>query len=389
MQVLNLFVLLMLVLWYSEPVVPGSVAPDVSNVMHNRQRQIQAVREAAILASGIYKDDTRPLQATSSPLSLNQTVVVTACNSGYLPLLLNFDCYAKRLGIKYMVFALDISLHGLIQDRYPHISSVLYSSKKISGAASNFRSRQFNLVTNRKEEAVLCLLTLGYDAVFIDVDIAMIQDPIPKLLIPTYDYVHSVNIRCSRNLNEFDYSNRQHEGNTGLYFVRSNKRSISVWRQALQAARQQPGLDDQTIFWNTIRNMDSPQFFFTKQCLQRNASSTSDLKKEIIAWKGHDRPMSEMWLACPLDSCSFSAGALHGRHGYSEMMNIARVTNRTIYSVHANFVTSGFKKKLALERHGFWILLNNPGSKQECQQFSLHIPPVPPKGETVTKAVAK
>ena len=99
--------------------------------------------------------------------------------------------------------------------------------------------------------------------------------------------------------------------------------------------------------------------------------------------------MNDMWLACPLDACSFSVAALHGRYGYSEMMQTARSTNRSIYSVHANFVNGAYKKKMALERHGFWILNNGMGNKQECKEFILNIPPTPPKGETIVKAVAK
>ena len=385
MQVLNLISLLLLALWCPEPLLSGSAATVTSSVPKSSDVQIQAIREAAMLAAGIYKN------ATYSPplaFSLDQTVVITACNSGYLPHLLNFDCYAQRLGIKYMMFALDVDLHRNLQSSYPHINSVLYSSEKISRSASYFRSRSFNLITSRKKEAVLCALTLGYDVLFIDVDIAVVQDPIPSLVLPRYDYVHSVNVRCSKNRNAFDYANKEHEGNTGLYFVRSNSRSVSIFKQSLQAARREPELDDQTIFWNTIRSMNSPQFFFTKQCLQHHVSS-SDLKKEVIAWKGHDNPMSEMWLACPLDACSFSVGALHGRYGYSEMMRTAKLTNRSIHSVHANFVNGAFKKKLAMERHGFWILKGPLGGKQVCKDFFLLIPPEAPKGEIIVKAVAK
>ena len=390
MMVLTTYLLFLLVLWCPPPLfLPASaMAPAAPTQPLTREMQMQAVKVAANLVAGVYKKD----EAKSMiPSSLNQTIVMTACNSGYLPHLLNFDCYATRLGIKYMVFALDVNLHAVLQRKYPHIVSVSYSSKKITGIASNFRSKHFNLITNRKEEAVLCALILGYDAVFIDVDIAMVKDPIPKLIIPRYDYVHSVNVRCSKDLGAFNYGNRQHEGNTGLYFVRSNAKSISVWKQALKASIKQPGLDDQTLFWNTIRDMKTPQLFFTTQCQQEHVSS-SELKKVIIAWKGHDSPMQEMWLTCPLDACSFSTGALHGRYGYSELMRTLMITNRSIYSVHANFVTGAHKKRMALERHGFWIFNDNSmnvANTQQCKQFALHMPPDPPKGETIIKAVAK
>ena len=42
---------------------------------------------------------------------LNRTVLITAINSGYLEHLLNFDCFMKRLGLKYVVFSLDPQMH--------------------------------------------------------------------------------------------------------------------------------------------------------------------------------------------------------------------------------------------------------------------------------------
>ena len=61
------------------------------------------------------------------------------------------------------------------------ITSIEFSSTSIGTHPSKFRTKQFNSITNRKEEAVLSTLVLGYNVIFIDVDIAVIRDPLPMV----------------------------------------------------------------------------------------------------------------------------------------------------------------------------------------------------------------
>ncbi len=367
---------------------PSRRAENDKSTVLDREKVLDTIRASASLVAGLYEQ----LPSYTEQVNLNKTVLVTACNSGYLPHLLNFDCFMKRLGLKYMVFSLDDQLHLILQQRHKGIISVPYGSARIKSASSTFRSRQFNLITNRKEEAVLSILTLGYDAIFIDVDIAVVKDPIPQLILPGYDYVHSVNIRCATQRDAFDYTDPRQEGNTGLYYVKSNAKSVAVWKLALHASLKQKGLDDQTLFWNTIRGMKFPQFMFTRKCIHGNVS----LEKELRAFKGSDSTLHERWVACPLDACSFSSGSLLGRYGYQEMMQVVKDTNRTIFSLHANFVTGANKKQYALQRHGFWLTAAalGPGGEvmahdDSCKGFSMLIPKDLPKGGMkITKAKA-
>ena len=43
--------------------------------------------------------------------NLDKTVVMTGCNHGFLNHLMNFKCFADRLGIKFLVVALDKKTH--------------------------------------------------------------------------------------------------------------------------------------------------------------------------------------------------------------------------------------------------------------------------------------
>lgn len=71
--------------------------------------------------------------------------------------------------------------------------------------------KNFNLIGCRKIEAVAGALSLGYDVIFSDVDIAFIRDPLPYLFFEGVDYVHSENNGCLRKWSFNDTM----EGNTG------------------------------------------------------------------------------------------------------------------------------------------------------------------------------
>lgn len=68
---------------------------------------------------------------------------------------------------------------------------------EVTGASTEFRSKQFNLITARKKEAVHDILMLGYDVLFSDTDVAVIRDPLPYMLRTNVDYVHSLNYMCT------------------------------------------------------------------------------------------------------------------------------------------------------------------------------------------------
>ena len=169
---------------------------------------------------------------------LNNTVLVTASNFGYLNHLLNFNCYMQKLNFKFSVFSLDTNLHSFLRENHPSINSIAFFDNSVSlSQASNFRTKFFNVITNKKEETVFILLHLGFNVIFIDIDIALLKDPLIHLMLPRVDYVHAVNIRCSKS-NRFDYSDSSLEGNTGLYYVKSTINTISLWRKALIKAKK-------------------------------------------------------------------------------------------------------------------------------------------------------
>ena len=147
-------------------------------------------------SAGIYKDPIRQV-------GLERTVLVTGCNYGFLNHLHNFKCFCDRIGLKFLVIALDEKSHHYLSRNtdiyyYHMVNDGGSTGPIIDHHSAEFRSDQFNLIVARKKEAVHDILLLGYDVLFSDTDVAIIRDPMPYLLWNNVDYVHSVNIPCSK-----------------------------------------------------------------------------------------------------------------------------------------------------------------------------------------------
>jgi hypothetical protein len=144
--------------------------------------------------AGVYKT----LNSVELKRSLEKTVFVTAVNFGYLNHLYNFKCFADRLNLNFLVFAMEPQAYYYLRN-YTTIPSYLFSSGTHGhsvGTSTGFRDKHFNIITAKKLEAVLRVMTLGYDVIFSDLDVAILQDPIPHLVRSGIDCVHSVNTGC-------------------------------------------------------------------------------------------------------------------------------------------------------------------------------------------------
>ena len=149
--------------------------------------------DALRAAAGVYKT-VAPNQSRAQ--SLNQTVLITASNFGYLNHLMNFKCFADRLNLKFLVFAFDDRIYSALEEHADMIVVKFTHGKKVGSEATNFRSKDFNIMSNRKFEATLEVLKLGYDLIFADPDVVIVDDPVPTVIFPGIDYAHSINMFC-------------------------------------------------------------------------------------------------------------------------------------------------------------------------------------------------
>lgn len=125
--------------------------------------------------------------------ALGKVVLVTACNFGFVNHLHNFKCFAERLGMKFLVISMDAQVHEYITKKTSMVSFLMFNGTIES---QEFRSQHFNMLTARKKKAVHDIMAEGYDVLFSDTDVAMIQDPLPHLRWSGVDYVHSLNFFC-------------------------------------------------------------------------------------------------------------------------------------------------------------------------------------------------
>lgn len=126
------------------------------------------------LSSGYYASPTK-----AEAHGMQRTVLVTGGNFGYLNHIHNFNCFAQRLQLKYLVISMELHTHYYLQKRgfysyYLDPSAAASSASNITEVieeqSSAFREQQFNFITNRKKKAVLEILRLGYNVIFSDTD---------------------------------------------------------------------------------------------------------------------------------------------------------------------------------------------------------------------------
>ena len=294
--------------------------------------------------------------------NLEKTVLLTGCNHGFLNHLENFRCFAERLDMKFLVIALDFKAFEYIR-RNTTMDAIFMSTADVTGDAVDFRSKQFNLITARKKEAVHDVLDLGFDVLFTDTDVALLRDPFPYMLFKNVDYVHSLNAICTAT-NTWNFRNSREEGNTGFYYVRSSNRTIALWRDAFEAVPKFPGLDDQAVFWRVIRQNRSPPVMPVGDCrdvvwatektrlLQKSGAAAVAVAGSAVPdqgeWQGHAKGSypftsdNQPLVTCVLDPCVFSSGMLSRawvpEYTYEELMvNLAK-RNESIVSLHANYI---------------------------------------------------
>jgi hypothetical protein len=142
-------------------------------------------------ATGVYQN---PLHNPN----MNKTVIITASNYGYLDFLHNFKCFTDRLKLKVLVLSMDSKIHVHVEHKMNSTFSSFYchGNQTITEDLATFRSTQFNLITHTKTKAIIAIMTLGYDVIFIDSDIALIRDPVSYLVWRNVDYAFSHNKIC-------------------------------------------------------------------------------------------------------------------------------------------------------------------------------------------------
>jgi hypothetical protein len=324
-----------------------------------REGNLRHLQQQLIRAAGVFVNSGEIV----TKYDLEKTVFVTAANFGFLNHLLNFFCYVKRLNMKVLVVSLDKKLDDYLNS---HNSSQIVSfhmqaehgEGEVNSEAAQFRSSQFNLMTERKKEVVYDILKLGYNVMFADTDIALLEDPFPYLLWQNMDYVHSLNEPCSTDEKWAIFLEKADaEGNTGYYFIRSNHRTIKLLEDLLLEMDKKKELDDQSIFWNLMRNRKEPPVLFAGKCHDLDSKVDSFDEKTLRT--------------CVLNPCEFSSGMMRGPARFKYLFENAKAQNHKVVTIHANWLNGARMKEDTMRNYGYW-LTNSKTELGKCNDPPLH-----------------
>lgn len=161
------------------------------NASVDERNRSASLRDTLKISAGVYHLPAHTPQ-------LRKTVLITGCNRGYIPFLHNFKCFVDRLNLKLLVISMDEKTHWHVQNKLNDtLKSYLWTGEHaVHETFASFRSPQFNVITHAKTSYTHAILSLGYDVIFIDLDVALVRDPVPYLFWKGVDYVFTHNSIC-------------------------------------------------------------------------------------------------------------------------------------------------------------------------------------------------
>lgn len=199
---------MLLVVYFLSLLVTISISHQQSTNSSHRTQRKQLLLDALADAAGIYKHLDNVDKTAARQLILSKTVLLTISNYKYLNHLHNFKCFLDRLHYKFLLVSLDTIIHDFISEwstsakisdntRYSKIISYRWDNKSLLDSSADYGSKEFAEITSSiKSEVVGQIISLGFNVIFIDIDVILLHDIIPYLVIPNMDYVHGVNWVC-------------------------------------------------------------------------------------------------------------------------------------------------------------------------------------------------
>lgn len=135
------------------------------------------------------KEEDRTLAQAVKAVAVDNTVIVSIVNSGYLDFCENWIRSIEKVGYadRILLFAEDDEAYNALDSKWPgHV--VKYHSTyipKANGSAHDFGSLGFFLMTERRPDYLRAILQLGVNVFYNDLDMVWLGDPFPSM---TGDY---------------------------------------------------------------------------------------------------------------------------------------------------------------------------------------------------------
>ncbi len=271
------------------------------------------------------------------------TVLLVASNYAYYNMLQNWEWLANRLGLKWVVLALDEKLY---EELGPERAVAPDQDFSVSGE-QKFRKGQFHTLTcNKMKMALEISNNCNVNVVFTDADNIFFKNPfehdLGKMIRSNrYDYLYqSNNIAAKPREHKCIKGTPDRENNTGFYYIRHGNEVYKRITESTLAKCADPKnkIDDQSLFWNQFWEMkhelkNSSNFH---HCGYEDALSQPASREEIN--------LSFNW--CCMDPYYYPIGKTGKKSGKKRRRkDVVGPTNRDPVTYHANFV-AGYGSKV-------------------------------------------
>ena len=322
-------------------VVPGPTSSSLEKPSSDTVPSLEASNENQPLAqllrrhAGLYLDKSRAPE-------LKNALLLTAANSGYLDMLQNWECYARKLGLDWLVIAMDDKIY---QQLGPERSFLTVGERHDS--FERFGSPGFKIVgCNKLRSMLYVLMETQLDVVFSDGDSVFKSDPfLPSLSLGSmmrsgkYDMIYGRKIKPP-GARQDEYHQEPIKGNTGFYYV-SGGRKPRIMQQmfniSIQWCDKRPGEDDQENFWDALvverKRMASEKAFFA--CFRHcDSTQCAGVEDDVI------------FDYCDMSPWEYLDGAIHPHAALKEPYNLV--------SYHATWVFGKQAKQDKLKMVDLW-----------------------------------
>ncbi|KAG9438996.1 hypothetical protein H6P81_019161 [Aristolochia fimbriata] len=263
----------------------------------------------------------------------NRSVILAVAGNNYRDMLMSWVCRLRHLSLSnVIVCALDADIFqfSLLQGLPVFMDQL--APNTISFNDCHFGTECFQKVTKVKSRIVLKILKLGYNVLLSDVDVYWFQNPLPYL----YSFGPSVLVAQSDEYNETVPINLPRKLNSGFYFARSDRPTISAMEKVVKHASNSD-LSEQPSFYDVLCGEGGTYRIGDDKCLEPKTNLTVHF----------------------LDRTRFPNGAYRGLW---EKKNVRKACMKQgCVILHNNWV-SGRKKKLERQvSSGLWEY--DPGSR--------------------------
>ena len=164
-------------------------------------------------------------------------LVVTVCDTGYMPLLNLFQHYADSINQQNVMYvALDKLTYTMLTIRQKNVFYECSLQNFAFGESRRF-SKAFRLKGAMKFKITLRLLYLGYSVLMTDLDVSLFKDPFP--------YFNC--LYCDIE-GQDDTAGRRTKMNVGFLYVRPTRAAISYFEDFVQSLERQDAKGDQRLF---------------------------------------------------------------------------------------------------------------------------------------------